>query len=398
MDHIQPLDLADNDDDIWALLDNITDTTPDKESNHMTCESQCINCGQESLIESTNDGHLICEECGVINQQLLNKKPEWNAFGSSKDGENGRLGCPTNYFLPKSSLGTSIGGNSFSRIKRLQDWGKMPYKERSLWQVMKNIEAKCVKYNITKAIIDNAKILYKNISDSKHEDGENKGKHIIIRGMNREGLIAACVYFGCKLQGNPRSPKEIADIFEIKITKVTKGCRKFLDIMRDRILMYNLPSSQSTDFIERACRKLQINSSYTEIAHRISDNVNKLDLASDHQPPSVAAGSILLMSEIYSLDISKKNISDTFKITEVTIFKTYKKIAPYGKILISDEKTDKAVKMLNKKYNIPEDEIAFDQNIFNDDGLDNDISQEYSSDGEEDLGDEYEYVYEYESD
>lgn len=376
------------DEDIWDMFDKITEdpatSDKDKEGN------LCIACGQDSLINDVHRGCLVCQnpECGVVNSNYLSERSDLNSYNDKGDNTS-QYGCPTNFFLPKSSLGTSIGGNSYSRIKILHKWGQMPYKERSLFMVLKDIEAKCRKYDITKSIIDNAKILYKNISDCKYTSGANKGKSIIIRGMNREGLIAACVFFGCKLQGNPRSPKEIADIFGIKITKVTKGCRTFLDIMNDKILMYNIPSSQSTDFIKRAGRKLKIKKSYIDIACRITNNVNRLDIASDHQPPSVAAGSILLMSDIYDLNIDKKSISDTFKITEVTIIKTYRKIEPYKQILISDKKTERVLEMLQDKHekNI-KNEIKYDKSIFNDDNLEEEDEEEY----------EYEYEYEYTSD
>ena len=71
-----------------------------------------------------------------------------------------------------------------------------------------------------------------------------------------------------------------------------------------------------------------------------------MGIASDHQPPSVAAGAILLLSEILSLNINKKKISKTFKISQVTIMKTYKKIFPYRKVVLSDENTNKLLEII----------------------------------------------------
>ena len=74
-------------------------------------------------------------------------------FGNSEEtfqNENtSRVGCATNYFLPLSSLGTKIGGRSYSRISMVQNkWGRMVYKERSLLNVLNNIEVQCKKYDI----------------------------------------------------------------------------------------------------------------------------------------------------------------------------------------------------------------------------------------------------------
>ena len=40
----------------------------------------------------------------------------------------------------------------------LHNWGQMPYKERSLSSVLIDIDSKCKKYNITKAVIDYSKM------------------------------------------------------------------------------------------------------------------------------------------------------------------------------------------------------------------------------------------------
>ena len=52
---------------------------------------------------------------------------------------------------------------------------------------------------------------------------------MIMRCINRRSMIAACVFHACKLQKEPRSPKEIADIYDLEIRHVNRGCRKFLD-------------------------------------------------------------------------------------------------------------------------------------------------------------------------
>jgi hypothetical protein len=173
----------------------------------------CSACQSRNITHCALRGYNVCEDCGVINEYFLDKTPEWTTYESSEEN-NGRCGCATNFFLPKSSLGTSIKGKGFSRIEVLHRWGNMPYKERSLFGVLQDIEYRCRKNNIKKSIIDNAKILYKNINDTKHQTGDNKGKSHIFRGVNRKSLIAACVFYGAKLQGEPRSPKEIGDIFE----------------------------------------------------------------------------------------------------------------------------------------------------------------------------------------
>lgn len=394
-------------DEMWQLFDNIdleqspTDFVDSDQDPNSTLESSnepdylCVNCKSDSLVNDPSKGYYVCQSCGVINNQYLDKNPEYNNYEDSKEGSN-RCGAPTSFFFPKASLGTKINTSNYSRIKKLHGWGQMPYRERSLLAVLENIQGKCKKYKITQTIIDNAKIMYKKINDCKHKKGKNKGKNIIIRCINRKSLIAACVFFGCKLQGRPRSPKEIADIFDLELKQVNKGCRKFLDLMNVDILMYKIRCSQSTDFIERYCKKLKVNQEYIDSAKRISNNIHKLDIASTHQPPSVAAGSILLMANLYDLEISKKSISEIFGISDVTIAKTYRKIYPYHKIITSDEITEKIYKKLSKgkpKTSTDDDEFILSsesekQNNTNKQEILKELGDDDDSDSDEDYDDD----------
>ena len=325
-----------NDDQLDNLLMGVNldikiDDTPLKVS--------CKNCKSSNLVMDNTKGHiLVCTDCAVINEEYLDKNPELT--NSENDNGNSRYGAPSSYFFPKASLGTKIVSKGYNRLSLLQKQGQMPYKEKSLMDVLETIQLKCKKYGITQSIIDSAKILYKKVSESVHSKGKRKGKGIIMRCINRRSMIAACLFHACKLQRETRSPKEIADIYDLEIKHVNRGCRKFCDIIDANTLFYQIKSSQSSDFIERFAKKLNIDKQYINIAKDVSNNIHKLDLASTHEPPSVAAGCILLVTQYYNIQVSKKVISDIFGISDVTISKTFRKIWHYHKILLNNKITD----------------------------------------------------------
>lgn len=337
----QFLDMNDEDIDNLLFGVNISDNS---EQN----ENICISCKSENLAVDENQGYNVCMDCGVVNGTYLNKNPSFNKDGENKG--NSSYGCPTNFFFPKSALGTKIKCKGFNRLSALQRQGQMPYKEKSLMEELIKIQDKCKQYNITQSIIDTSKILYKKVNDSKHTKGTRKGKNRIMRCINRRSMIAACVFYACKLQNEPRSPKEIADIYSLEIKHVNKGYRKFMDFINLEELHHNFTSSKSTDFIKRFADKLEMDEKYIKYATEISNNINKLDLASTHEPPSVAAGCLLLVVNIYSLPINKKQISEVFGISDVTISKTYRRIWPFHKIITNNEITDM---ILEKKLNLP---------------------------------------------
>ena len=348
------LDLSE--DEIDNLLYGLDLNKKHEQLEHEQLEQEhiCISCKSNKLVIDNAKGYLVCQDCAVINEEFLDKNHE---FTGDINGTS-RYGCPSNYFFPKSALGTKISSKGFNRLSAIQRQGQMPYKEKSLMDVLERIQTKCKKYNITQSIIDTSKILYKKVSECKHTKGKRKGKNMIMRCINRRSMIAACVFHACKLQKEPRSPKEIADIYDLEIKHVNKGCRKFLDYIDITTIYSEIKSSQSSDFIERFAKKLNIEKQYIDKAKDISLNINKLGLASTHEPPSVAAGCILLVGTMYHVEISKKQISEIFGISDVTISKTYRKIYPYHKIIMDNQVTNL---ILEKKNNIEKEEKSINE-------------------------------------
>ena len=143
----------------------------------------CYSCDSTNIINDGKAGYIVCGNCGQVQDQILDQNPEWNNYDDGK-ATLARCSGPINAFLPQSSLGTSIAGSKRNKLHTLHSWGMMPYKERSLYIVLKDIQTKCRDSFILKCVEDDAKIMYKNISNCKHLKGENKGKNIIIRGTN----------------------------------------------------------------------------------------------------------------------------------------------------------------------------------------------------------------------
>ena len=357
IDSISELDQCDAlDQESYEINDmnhNASTETSNSKKNLYNQVDICSNCKSDSLVINQLS-QRICENCGLVNSELYDEVPEFN---NDLEGSS-RYGCPSNYFYPKSALGTKIRTRGFSKVSNLQKQGQMPYREKSLLETLTKIQKKCKTYNITQTVVDSAKILYKKVSDCKHTKGKRVGKNRIMRCINLRSMIAACVFHAFKLQGEPRSPKEIADIYDLEIKNVNKGCRKFLELIDVESLNTEFTSSKSYDFIDRFADKLGLENNFVKIAKDIASNIHKLDIASTHEPPSVAAGCILMVSTWYHLDISKKQISEVFKISDVTISKTYRRIYPYHNIIMNNSITDLVIQ---KKNSIPKKKISINE-------------------------------------
>ena len=351
-------------DDIDSKLWDFYDEIGSSETNTDKKEGICISCGSKDQIENGKTRNIVCKNCGMNTLDDLDRTFSTNNSNADIVSNSSNYNIPINYFFKKSSMGTIIGGRGNSRIKTIHRWGLMPYRERSRKEVFDFLTRTCKKGGLEKSIIDNAHILYMNLSAVKKKDVD---RTIIIRGNNRNSLIAACVYFGCKMQGRPRCPKEIAQMFGLGLTDVTGGCRKFLEIMGENVGMYNIKSSKAYDYIERCGKKLKLQQKYIDEAIKIVKNIITLDYASDHQPPSIAAGCLLLVVNMNNLDIDKDKISKVFKISQVTITKIYDKIVKYQKVITNDESVSRIYNQIQKiKLGSNTDEgIAYSEsNIF----------------------------------
>ena len=271
-------------------------------------------------------GIIVCKSCNNVINNIVDT-PEWRNYKSSS-GNPTRCGMPSNSLLPESSLGTSIASRGYNlkmkKVDQYQKWNSMPYKERSLYKVFNDIDAKCKKNNLPSIIGNTAKSFYRIISETK-----------ISRGKNRIGIIAACVYHACKECNVPRSTSELAHCFDIDNKIMTKGCKNFTEIMRmsniDKSRIQSHKSITISDFIERFCHKLEL----TQLEHikHLCDLCESLGLSNDNTPPAMASGCIYLYCKNLNIDKSKKDISEVCKISEVTINKCFKKIEPNKEII-----------------------------------------------------------------
>lgn len=306
-------------DDFYSSLDEITE---DERVKDTTNDDICCDKRENHLL---SDGMILCRCCNNMITNIIDSA-EWRYYGAgdSKSTDPTRCGMPVNQLLPESSVGSFISNRgsrnmSMYKVRKYQQWGGMPYKERTLLKVFQDISRLCKEAGIPEMIIKEAHVLYKIVSTTK-----------ITRGSNRKGIIASCVYFACKINNVARSTNEIASIFSLSGTIMTKGCKKFQEIMQlnkvDINRIHNTNTITMDDFIDRFCSNLQLSKEDIINIKHISYLSQVYNLVNDNTPPSMAAGCIYLYIKEVEYNIHKKIISDVCKISEVTINKCYKKL------------------------------------------------------------------------
>ena len=193
-------------------------------------QDSCGTCG--SLREDwTFDELNICKACGTVTERPIDSGAEYRFFGLDDRGSTDpcRVGAPTDTRFPTSTLGTVIlphafGGSkstrqAMARVRRYHSWNLLPYRERSLLQVFEQIALTATNNGFDQRTMDLAKDMYVKLVE-----------HCDRRGMSRTAVVASCIYSALKLVGQPRKPKEIADMFHLSTAQFTKSLKYFQEV------------------------------------------------------------------------------------------------------------------------------------------------------------------------
>jgi transcription initiation factor TFIIB len=327
--------------DLWNKFDN--EINNNKSNTSIECiyrqsgEREFCDCCQSILIV-TDEGFMACPSttCGVIYKDIIDQGAEWRYYGAD-DNHNSdptRCGMPINPLLRESSYGCKVicqpkATYEMRKIRRYTDWQSMPYKEKSQYEEFQRITILAQNAGIPKLFINDAMLYHKKISETK-----------TFRGCNRDGIIAATIYVACRINGNPRTAKEIATVFNLDNTSATKGCKNATSIINDiEQTMHNADKTTfckttPLSFIERYCSKLGINTELTMVCKFIATLIQNNELIPENTPHSIAAGIVYYVSQTCNLNVSKKNVNNVSEISEVTINKCYKKLEQLNTELI----------------------------------------------------------------
>jgi transcription initiation factor TFIIIB Brf1 subunit/transcription initiation factor TFIIB len=292
------------------------------------------------------DQHSVCTSCGEVMERPIDSGAEYRFFGLEDrgGGDPCRVGAPMDTRFPASGLGTIIlshaqGGNSSSRIamarvRRYHTWNLLPYKERSLLQVFEQVSLAATNYGFDTRTMDIAKDMYVKLVE-----------HCDRRGMSRTSVVASSTYSALKQVGQPRKPKEIADIFHLSTAQFTKSLKYFQEILcmaHQRGLLNKghadpaaMPSTRASDYVSNPLSKLPIRrDTFQTIRERcimVANEVEEKEICSENMPPSLAAGVIsfvvqhLLKKEDAEM-VTCERIASVCGVSEGTLQKCLKKI------------------------------------------------------------------------
>jgi transcription initiation factor TFIIIB Brf1 subunit/transcription initiation factor TFIIB len=329
------------DSNIWNLCSDTKKSFDDKDDGEKGVDKNvkekkgkptCSNCSSEEFVRINNE-KMVCEKCGAVGDMIIDYAQEWRYYGSNdnkRSSDPNRCGMPSNPLFDKPSLSTVILGRGFDKLRKMNSWNGITYKERRLIEILNMISSKAKKGKIPQCIVDKAIVLFKKISENQ-----------IRRGQSLVSIIASCLRLAIKYHSIQdidvtRSINELAGLFNLDEKKFKEGYNKSFEIMyqRDPEFIKKIKPTRPMDLIARFCTFLKINNEYKQMAINASKRVNQLGICQKNNPKSVAVGVIYLISQIYRLGLSKTIISSKCGTSEVTITNTYMEMYKFRKFIL----------------------------------------------------------------
>lgn len=282
----------------------------------------CCDCRRRDVVIAC-DGMYVCINCGNVNQHVIDSSAEWRSYSydsGDRRSDLTRCGAPINDLMPNTCLTTTIGYVAHEQrdmrlVRRYSSWNTLTYRDRSLFTVFDTITSKTQDAGIPKSVIEEAKAMYKRISDTR-----------ISRGDLRKGLIATSVYMACKTGGTPRSVHEIASMFDISPKVVTRACRCFQNTLQVKVT-----TTGAIDIVGRCCSKVGVSNSsrvsdVMDLVKFVEQEVNALAAST---PQSIVASCILYFNTKHEWGLTKHQICTACDISPVTATKCFRKMIAY---------------------------------------------------------------------
>jgi transcription initiation factor TFIIIB Brf1 subunit/transcription initiation factor TFIIB len=238
-------------------------------------EAVVVECRHENMTK-TDDGNMVCEDCGLESPPELDTTPEWRFY---KENDTKHSNDPSRCFLRK-------------------------YEEKSIYRDTEG-------YNIPPDIIERANESYALVTEDS-----------ILRGNSRKGLIVACIFYAYEDTGMRKSQDEIKNFFNINKKILSNGMKMFnLKIKRNPI--YTSP----VDFIPKIMEKFNLDEKHTKFVITLYTKIcSKSAFINRSNPDSIAAGLSYFVLKHINFPVSLSDFSKRVGLSDITIHKISKKI------------------------------------------------------------------------
>ena len=331
-------------DKLFDSMDEKDGTSSEVFDDSLVCE-HCESSKGISIVKDV----IMCTLCDIFIDYVIDSGPEYRWFGSEdRSPDPTRVGGPINPLLPESSLATRIlwrpgDCKMMRKIRQYHLYSAMPSRERTLYNVFEILNVRALNAGISGSILEESKQLYAQISP-----------RVILRRPQRDALLAACVFESLKRHGSARHPHDLAEMFGVDTTLITKALKQFSELLEEHehddsmkatgkaCVSDSVPSLTTSttfkDYIESALIKLDVKramiDSIAEASIKMGEMIDEIGACPETTPPSLAAISIYYTCMEMGIPKTVSVVSKALEISDATLKKCLKRCDKWKNILL----------------------------------------------------------------
>ncbi|MES3516978.1 MAG: transcription initiation factor IIB [Natronomonas sp.] len=304
------------------------ESTEAEESQRRRSEdgSEALNCPEcgGSLEADTEHGETVCGDCGlVVEEDEIDRGPEWRAFDSAEKDSKSRVGAPTTKMMHDEGLSTNIGwqdkdayGKQLSnrqrqKMQRLRTWNERfrtrDSKERNLKQALGEIDRMASALGLPENIRETASVIYRR---ALSED--------LLPGRSIEGVSTASLYAAARQAGTPRSLDEVTAVSRVEKSEIARTYRYVV-----RELNLEIEPADPESYVPRFVSDLDLPDEVERRARELLQNAKQQGIHSGKSPVGLAAASVYAASLLTNEKVTQSEVSEVASISEVTIRNRY---------------------------------------------------------------------------
>ncbi|WP_262178143.1 transcription initiation factor IIB [Haloarcula laminariae] len=307
---------------------NTRERTQNETVSEETTERQdvCPECSG-TVKTDTEHGETVCTDCGlVIEEDSIDRGPEWRAFDSSERDRKSRVGAPTTNMMHDKGLSTNIGwqnkdayGRSLSseqrqKMQRLRTWNERfrtrDSKERNLKQALGEIDRMASALGLPQNVRETASVIYRRAL------GED-----LLPGRSIEGVATAALYASARMAGSPRSLDEMAVVSRVDKMELTRTYRYIV-----RELNLEVQPADPEQYLPRFVSDLDLTDETERRARELIEGARQAGLLSGKSPVGLAAAAVYAAALLTNDKVTQSEVSEVASISEVTIRNRYKEL------------------------------------------------------------------------
>lgn len=288
--------------------------------------STCPECDGR-IIRDEEHGEVICKECGVVvDEETVDRGPEWRAFYADEAEEKSRVGAPTTELLHDKGLssviswenkdahGQSLSAKKRQKMQRLRTWDERfrnrDSQDRNLRQALTEIERMASALGVPETQRETASVIYRRaLADD------------LLRGRSIEGVASACVYYATRQAGIPRTLDEIVVVSRVERKEIGRTYKYLVDE-----LGLAVEPTQPLAFLPRFASRCDVSDEVERRAEEILDGCPLTNEFSGTSPDSLAAAALYAAARLSNEKRTQSEVADATGVTTGTIRKHYPRL------------------------------------------------------------------------